>query len=151
MRLIRIPLGTTLNDKHNFISEFIRVFPNNTSNSAESIWVRQTSVGVLQIILDVDTGTVIQVMRVNETGNTYWELSSRYLKSIPIIYDFNPNDNDPHNKIPLDNESTQSNHTISNDTKPQYNIDDILEIITEKGYKKLTDDQKTFLAKYSKK
>ncbi len=151
MRLIRIPIGTTLNDKNKFIEEFLRVFPNNSVETADGIWNRQVSVGVLQIIMDVDTGTVTQVMRVNESGGTYWELSSKYLKSITLIYDFKPEDGQTTLETPVQNQENmqQSNYAVNQ--KPMYNVDDILDIIIEKGYENLSREQKSFLSKFSKK
>ncbi len=144
MRVIRIPIGSTLNDKNRFVSEFIRVFPDNAKERVEEIWNRQVSAGVLQILMEVDTGIVSHVMRVNETGATFWELSSRFLNKIPLIYDFKQEENQqPENAIP------QSTFTAN--TKSDYNIDTLLDIISEKGYETLSTEQKTFLAKYSKK
>jgi hypothetical protein len=147
MKLIRIPIGTTENDKNKFIDEFLRVFPNNSKETVEGIWNRQVSVGVLQIIMDVDTGTVTQVMRVNEKGGTYWELSSNYLKTITLIYDFKPEDN-PTLENPNQENIQQSNYTAN--TTP-FNVDEILDIIIEKGYENLSKEHKTFLSKFSKK
>ncbi len=144
MRVIRIPIGSTLNDKNRFVSEFIRIFPDNAKERVEEIWNRQVSAGVLQILMEVDTGIVSHVMRVNETGATFWELSSRFLNKIPLIYDFKHEENpQPENAIP------QSTFTAN--TKSEYNIDTLLDIISEKGYETLSTEQKSFLAKYSKK
>ena len=49
----------------------------------------------------------------------------------------------------FENESTQQNYNYS--SKKDYNIDDLLDIISEKGYKELSEEQKIFLNKYSKK
>lgn len=145
MRLIRVPVGNTLNDKIKFVNEFLRVFPANTKEKIEEIWLRQVNAGVLQLIMDVETGMITQVMRVSENGSTYWDLSSRFLNTIPIIYEFKPEDMPP----PLENGNTTS--TFSGNIKMEYNIDELLDIISEKGYEELSDEQKSFLAKYTKK
>jgi len=149
MRIIRIPLGSTLKDKEKFVTEFIRVFPANTKEKVEEIWNRQIIQGVLQIMLDVDTGIVTHVMRVGDNGTSFWELSSRFINKIPLIYDFNPEENPlpPQN---LEEGGIQLSKFVVN-TKTVYNIDELLDIITEKGYDKLSVEQKDFLAKYSKK
>lgn len=146
MRLIRVPVGNTLNDKNKFVTEFLRVFPANPKEKIEEIWSRQVNAGVLQLIMDIDTGMITQVMRVAENGSTYWDLSSRFLNTIPIIYEFKPEDMPP---PPLENGAIPS--SFSGNTKVEYNIDELLDIISEKGYEELSDEQKTFLAKYSKK
>jgi hypothetical protein len=145
MKLIRVPLGSTLNDKTKFVSEFLRVFPLNTKGKIEDIWTRQVSAGVLQIIIDVETGFITQVMRISENGGTYWDLSSRFLNQIPLIYEFKLEDIPP----PLENGLIPSTFTAN--TKVEYNIDELLDIISEKGYAELSDEQKSFLAKFSKK
>ncbi len=146
MRLIRVPVGNTINDKNKFVSEFLRVFPANTKEKIEDIWNRQVSAGVLQMIMDIDTGVITQVMRVAENGTTYWDLSSRFLNTIPIIYEFKPEDVQQQS---LENNQIQSNFV--GNTRVDYNIDELLDIISEKGYDELSDDQKTFLARFSKK
>ena len=144
MRIIRIPIGNTLNDRIKFVTEFLRVFPQNEQSKAEDIWNRQVQSGVLQMMIDVDTGIVTHVMRVGDNGSTFWELSSRFLSKIPLIYDFKNEENPP-----MDNGMIQSNFAVNN--KTAYVIDDLLDIISEKGYDNLSDDQKTFLVKFSKK
>jgi hypothetical protein len=141
MRIIRIPIGSTLNDKIKFIEEFLRVFPQNEQNKVEDIWNRQVQGGVLQMMIDVDTGVVTHVMRVGDNGLTFWELSSRFLNKIPLISDFRPEENPP-----MD---VQQSFNVNN--KTEYIIDDLLDIISEKGYDNLSDDQKSFLVKFSKK
>lgn len=144
MKLIRVPLGSTLNDKTKFVSEFLRLFPANPKEKIEEIWVRQVSAGVLQIIIDVETGMITQVMRISENGGTYWDLSSRFLNQIPIIYEYVREENPP-----MENGLLPS--TFAANTKVEYNIDELLDIISEKGYNELSDEQKSFLAKFSKK
>ena len=61
---------------------------------------------------------------------------------IPTIVNYDPND------YKIENLTTSTN---SNNNTIDYNIDDILDFITENGYEKLTKDKKEFLAKYSKK
>jgi hypothetical protein len=144
MKIIRIPIGSTLDDKTKFINEFLRVFPSNSKEEVENIWKRQVAAGVLQMMVDIETGIVSHVMRVSENGTTYWELSSRFLSKIPIIYDYKPEEN----QLP---ENTLQASTFAVNTKVDYDIDDLLDIISEKGYETLSVEQKSFLAKYSKK
>ncbi len=144
MKIIRIPIGSTLDDKTKFISEFLRVFPSNSKEDVENIWKRQVAAGVLQMMVDIETGIVSHVMRVSENGATYWELSSRFLAKIPIIYDYKPEEHQ------LPEHGIQAS-TFAGNTKVDYDIDDLLDIISEKGYETLSVEQKTFLAKYSKK
>jgi hypothetical protein len=141
MTSIRVPVGSTDKDRDKFIEEFLRVFPNNTYEKVLETWEKQSSMGVLQMIIDTQTGVITHIMRINNHGETFWELSSRFINKIPTIVNYDPNDY----KIENLTTSTNSNNTID------YNIDDILDFITENGYEKLTKDKKEFLAKYSKK
>lgn len=147
MKQIRIPIGSTKKDKEIFMREFLRVFPNNPPNKIEEMWHRHVDASAVMIILSLSDGYVCAVLRATPIGNS-WELSSRYLKDIPKIDEYFPEhpDNDTMNgdnppQIP-------SNFNPKNDN---FNIDVLLDLISEKGYESLTNEQKKFLAKFSKK
>lgn len=143
MKYIRIPLGLTDKDRDKFVKDFIRVFPDNTKEKAEDLWQRNVDIGTLQIILDLETGVTTHVQKISKDGVTRWELSSRFINNIPLIENYDPNKEVFAN--PILNNSNKKGFKIS------YNIDDLLDIISEKGYDGLTAEQKDFLAKTNKK
>ena len=148
MILVRIPIGSTLKDKETFLTDFLKVFPSNPREVIEDIWNRQVSVGVAQIIMEVQPdgrGVITHVMKIGDGGLTYWQLSSNFLNKVPHIKDFKLEE--LQNQA-YDNGLSQSNNSTLK--KKEFVLDDILDFISEKGYDKLSQDEKDFLTKYNK-
>lgn len=142
MNLIKIPVGYSKEDKKFYISEFMRVFPLNEKKFVADSWDRHYNAGVLLIILDTDSGNTIAALRLSTNSSSYWELHANFIKQVPNIKDFKPEETESYNNK---RENNKNKNTIS------YNIDEILDLISIKGYEKLSEDQKEFLRKQSDK
>ena len=134
---VRMPVGTTQDDKIAFVDQFIRIFPSQDRESVSNIWDRYYENSVLQAIWDVKFGIVVSIMKVSKYG-AFWEHSGYFLKRVPLVSEFdveafrNKTFND-------DFKSTnKSNHK-------NFDIDLLIDKINLVGVDKLTKDEQDFL------
>lgn len=147
MTSIRIPVGSTVKDKEDFVKEMLRVFPLNSKEKIESTWDRLFKIKTLLIIMDIETSEITHSMKIDSLGDTYWELSAKYIQSTKLIHDFKFDEVNINYNLP-NMSSTSQNIKIN---KVDYNVDEILDLITLHGYDKLSNEQKDFLNKMSTK
>ena len=149
MTSIRIPVGSTTKDKEAFVKEMLRVFPLNSIEKIESTWDRLFKIKTLLIIMNIETCEITHSMKIDSLGDTYWELSANFIQSNKLIQEFKIEEYD--SKIQYNIPNMSSTYQNSKPVKIEYNVDDILDDISEFGYDKLSDDKKEFLNKMSTK
>ncbi len=133
-------IGQQEKDKKRFAQEMMRVFPNNDEKRWIEDWKRYSYNGVLQVVMNVEEGVVVAIMKAIENDTT-WELSSRFIGSMQEIAKFDPSEMVSGGG----NNGFTSNGFVGN--KPQFVLDDILNEVIEKGHDSLSQAKKDFLAK----
>ena len=96
------------------------------------MWSTFVGKNITTIIVDTNDGVVVATLSTH-TGRQEWGLSGDFLSKIPNINDYDPLD-------PTNDETTND-----------FNLDQILSLISDNGYESLTKEQKIFLDKESKK
>ena len=144
---VMIPIGNEEEHKQEFVDDFLSIFPNNSVEKIERQWEVFNKIGIIHVVYDVRVGKVVFSKTVNGFG-TQWEISSHLIKNISYVKNFKMP-----NKEELEN--TNSDGNMTDDGKPavdksstntsKYELDDLLKIISLKGYDNLSDEQKEFL------
>lgn len=134
---VRMPVGTTEDDKNSFIEQFIRIFPSQDKESVSNIWDRYYENSVLQAIWDVKLGIVVSIMKVSKYG-AFWEHSGYFLKRVPNVSEF---DIEAFRNKTFNEEFKSGNKSNKN----IFDIDLIIDKINSHGLDKLTKEEKDFL------
>ena len=146
LKLIRIPIGNSEEDRQIFMDNLKEIYPNNDSEKMGAVWDNYVIRGILQILLDVETSIIIATMSADvRTAITYWQLSGDFLKKIPHVDGFLE---DP--TVIYNVENGKVNPKFK---KPEtvFDLDKILVEIATHGYDDLSDAKKEFLNKYNNK
>ena len=146
LKLIRIPIGNSEEDRETFMDNLKEIYPNNDSEKMGAVWDNYIIRGILQILLDVETSVIIATMSADaRTAVTYWQLSGDFLNQIPHVDGFLE---DP--TVIYNVENGKVNPKFK---KPETNfkLDNILDEIAENVYDDLSTAKKDFLNKYSNK
>lgn len=144
LKLIRIPVGNSEEDKNNFIDKLLEIYPQNTPDKLEPVWDNYTKRSILQILLNVETSEIVATMSANYTG-TFWQLTADFLNNIPHVDEFLK---DPSTVYKVGGPNPNPKYV-----KPttDFDIDDILDEIAEIGYDDLSQPKKDFLKEISNK
>lgn len=159
LKLIRIPIGNSDQDKENFVEKLTEVYPQNSEEKLGNVWSEYTTRGILQILLDIETAVIVATMSAMP-GGTYWQLSADFLHDVPHIDKFLE---DPSTVYNVKNSKVNPKYSNKMESKTDFDMDEILDEIAENttndkngnvvvnGYDILSQNKKDFLKTYSEK
>lgn len=148
---VMIPVGFKEEHKEAFVENCNKINPANDEKLLISKWEMLVQRNVLQVVLDVRTGATVCSM-VSAQFGTFWQLTNNVIKEITNIKNYTPLTEEELNA----SEGIEFNPSYSVNTNrkvnnaPRYDVDDILDKISESGYPSLSEDEKNFLASLKK-
>jgi hypothetical protein len=148
---VMIPVGFKEEHKEAFVENCNKINPTNDDKLLISKWEMLVQRNVLQVVLDVRTGATVCSM-VSAQFGTFWQLTNNVIKEITNIKNYTPL-TEEEMESPEGMYYNEYQNGIANKASkktPTYNVDDILDKISESGYPSLSVDEKDFLASLKK-
>jgi hypothetical protein len=179
MKLVRAIIGTTIEDRDNFVNDFLRLFPDLNTEALSDRWRQYSMVGVMQILINLENGEVVSVQETvmvdQYTNYMEWKFTMNFVRFIPQFKDEKLlhtllHMNKEYSKIPNINSikpeelldiglqqtveyNKLDDNDISGNEKPlslTEKVDIIFDKISEKGYESLSSEEKSILEEYKK-
>ena len=149
---VMIPVGFKEEHRELFVENCNKVNPSNDEKLLISKWEMLVQRNVLQVVLDVRTGATVCSM-VSAQFGTFWQLTNNVIKEITNIKNYTPLTEEEMNSAEAMHYKEYQNGGVTKkevSNSPRYDVDDILDKISESGYPSLSEDEKGFLASLKK-
>jgi len=147
---VMIPVGFKEEHKELFVENCNKINPSNDYKLFISKWEMLVQRNVLQVVLDVRTGATVCSM-VSAQFGTFWQLTNNVIKEITNIKNYTPlTEEEMDSPEGMYYNEYQNGRPNQVSKVPSYNVDDILDKISESGYPSLSEDEKSFLANLKK-
>ena len=146
---VMIPIGFKEEHREAFVEYCNKINPNNDSKLLESKWEMLVKRNVLQIVIDVRTGNTVCSMTSAQMG-TSWQLSKDIIKSITNIKNYTPLSEEEMMRDEMHYNEYNTGEINDGGFSIEYDVDDILDKISESGYPSLSEGEKEYLASLKK-